>query len=777
MRIKYIQTMLATSMLLLLINSFFIGCGNPEAPKIENYYFEYWDVCEGDGEWKTIEEGDTIYRSPLRARANITDNTAVVNPNLTITSDRIGLDVDDPIDLEDYAFEQSGVVCSNDSSDSYFNCEWTCEKVDGDLDYFQCGIKKAKYFIRGDILTLSVPITEGGEIVETLEWEILVSEASDTGDCLSGCRTLKVYRLGDYSDYDSDDDFLKVEGTIMGDDPADPDERKILFSRSSDTLTVDKDGAVIIKIFDSDQIDADNPPTMEWKSLTKWNGEMQLPLTAQTGYFEKTFQLLYPKYLSDIDSVPEYSLAIEASDVADQKKDSGRISTKDVTFSFNPEGGSACTEKPEINSLNIEVGDDIEIETDTARQTVYGKVSSWAGQIKSLRIRLCNVETCDDKEKSYFIDPATLNIYNTIYEPGYFNTSIELVSDWDDVGADGYGLIDDGENVSNYIEITATDMTGSSVDQSVHTVASKFNFTPPTSTTASPVISILESFPVLSTIDITLAVTDKIRMKVKATDNTGQPRLSRTEYLCHQDTTESPWDGWEINTPRCSIECSSVSSLELNAAGEYKKNSWEWDEMPAWECDSGLLDGEGNVNEAYIPTEEFIIVYRAIEIGVDPVSTSMEVHISPSVVEEAVTYTASYLTATQGPNVGLKIKVDGVQKEEAEFNLEAGETLSIDEITISKINTRLNEIIVFPKDADNYPDLDPDATTTTTFRYDWPWEKINNLLDAGETTLCIGAQSVSGHATLYKLEFAEVDTEISVAVEQTDEADIGLCGG
>ncbi len=795
MRKNYLLNILTTGMFLLLINSFIVGCGKSEDPKIENVRLYYWDVCSGDsGSWKKIyalpnnpQVTVPLSASPVLIRAEITDNTAVVNPTLTITGARTGLK--EAVTESVAGQRDDDVECSGVASESKFNCQWTCMKDPSSPDDpppFQCALEAAKYLLRGDQLTLSVPTISG----TTLQWNILVSEASDADGC-TGCRVLKVSSVGDYSTYDFADNFLTVEGTTTEGGLL---QRSIPLGRSSDVMAVDKENGIIIKILDSGQVDSDNLPTITWKSLEKWNSrdekyERMLILDAKTGYFEKEFYLLDPRardtggVLTTTEGVSTYRVTIEASDIADQKKDSGRVTTNSYYFNFDPvDPVCSGNEAPSIEDLNI---DDIDpVETATARQTISAKVSSWTGEIKSLQINLSNKDEVTDpeyKEVDFFVNPESFSLY-----AGTFETSIELVSDWD-----GDGVID-SEEVSNYLKITAIDIKG---EESV--VSSEFVFQPPVTTDALPQITIAESFPVLPVEDFpftSLGGEEKIRVRVKATDNTGQPTFSKSQYFCSQDTdaTNPPY-AWEINVPRCpEDECTpevppeiELDSLPLNATGEYPENSWQWDEMP-FVCD----EGDGGLDDG----EEIVIVYRATEkkenVGENPACNSLEVHISPDEEAGAGTYTASSLTETGGPNVTLTIMKQGVVQAENFFILNSDETLSIAEITIYKNISPLNEIVVFPEDKsvddtsvaypDGYPEGYPELGDELSTPFTWAWDNINALLLEGEDRLCLGARSVSGHATLVLLEFVEVSAgsgTFLVGVTRTDEFDLGLCGG
>ena len=119
-----------------------VGCGNPEAPKIENVRLSYWDSLTGDGSWVTIEDGGVAPQSPVRIEGTITDNTAVVNPRITWIGERGDVD------------EEKFTECS-DGVREFYECVMDCEEAREGL--FECNpLLPAAKLIRGDRYALTM---------------------------------------------------------------------------------------------------------------------------------------------------------------------------------------------------------------------------------------------------------------------------------------------------------------------------------------------------------------------------------------------------------------------------------------------------------------------------------------------------------------------------------------------------------------------------------------------------------------------------------------------
>jgi hypothetical protein len=682
-----------------------VGCGNPEAPKIENVRLSYWDSIppkpedpdwEPDWEpgWESLEDGEIAPQSPVRIQGTVTDNTAVVNPRIAW----IGLR--DDVDEEDFKECSDGVK-------EFYECEMECKETR--QGFFECSpLLPAAKLIRGDRYTLTMTTKAD----ETFELEVAVAEAQDLLVPESESEPINVqenYRVLRVSSLNEDPNpFLwslfqrKKEGGSW------------LPLRSGDVLALGSgDSAFQIAVEEPEGMELESPPNATWRSLVKWNNEFFLNWDARSGAFTEQFQLFDPRVEGQmIDGVgaPTYRYVVSAQDVPDQKTDVFRSTEVAAELLFSPDSAS---EDPD---LELEGEDEDFIKTTSPAELIDGQVESSSGEVRSLLYMLSKGPESTDGRVQY-VDSDLISL------TGRFSATVVYVSDWN-----GDGIIDEeGEEggILNYVEAVALDVQGNWARTPV-----SFVFVLPTSTDASPELEIRQLFPALDKNgEALLPFGEEVRLRARAADDRGQPRLSGWQCDCVAE--EVP-----INEDRC--PCGEVQSGDLNAGGEFPVNPWEW-----------------IVIEPVSQTRESIAVLRATEKVErrkdipEAKFTSIEINLEPE--GEAHKMTVG-IPETRGPAVTLKNLQNGdIVEDPNAFIVEASMIRNI---------SKLNQITAL------YNGLPQGTPTYTSLTGAFFWDLQGVTVQEGDR-ICVGAVSVDGHATLNVLEFANTEEGLLVGVTVT----------
>jgi len=344
-------------------------------------------------------------------------------------------------------------------------------------------------------------------------------------------------------------------------------------------------------------------------------------------------------------------------------------------------------------NLEVDGEDEGLVETSVSAQSIGGKVESFSGEVRSLAFRLSDGPEGSRSRLLYF-NPTDISL------AGAFTTTMVYVSDWD-----GDGVVDEGGEeggIPNTLDAVALDVQGNWTYTTVPIV-----FLPSTKADRPPDLQILEISPALDKDQqATLPFGEELRVRARAADDRGQPELSG--WACHCVSKEPL-----INADRC--PCELLGTGELNAGGEFPQDPWEW-----------------IVVEPVSETQESIAVLRATE-KVDEEDekpeakfSGIEIDLEPESEEDVYKISVS-LPEISGPNVIL-------------VNLKNGDIVDpnglIVQATIFANVSELNQIIALwngePRGAPTYD------SETAAFR------------------ICVGATSVTGHATLYLLEFATI---------------------
>ena len=529
---RHLRLTMKVGMVFLACAILSVGCGNPEAPKIENVRLSYRDSLTGDGSWLTLQDGGVAPQSPVRIQGSITDNTAVVNPRITWIGARG--------DVDEEGFKE----CS-DGLREFYECEMEGEETG--QGFFECNpLLSAAKLIRGDRYTLTM-ITKADE---TFGLEVAVSEAQDLLvpesesepiDVQENYRIIRVYSLNE-----DPNPFLwslfqrKKEGGSW------------LPLRSGDVLVLGSgDSAFQIAVEEPEGMELETPPSATWRSLVKWNNAFFLNWDARSGDFREQFQLFDPRVEGQmIGGVgePTYRYVVSAQDVPDQKTEVFRSTEVAAEAIFSPD---AASEKPD---LELDGEDEDFIKTKRPAEIIGGQVESFSGEVRSLLYVLSKGPESSDGRVQY-VDSDLISL------TGKFSATAVYVSDWN-----GDGIIDKvGEEggIPNYFEAVALDVQGNWSRTSV-----SIFFQLPTTTDASPELEIREIFPVLNKDgEALLLFGEEVRLRARAADDRGQPKASG--WLC-----DCVGEELQINEDRC--PCGEVRSGDLNAGGEFPGDPWEW---------------------------------------------------------------------------------------------------------------------------------------------------------------------------------------------------------
>jgi hypothetical protein len=720
MRTSNLRATVAIGGAFLFISLLSFGCGNPEAPQITKVRLSYWDSIipvpedpEWFPDWMSLEDGEVAPQSPVRIQGNVTDNTAVVNPRITWIGDRVDVD-------------ESGFTECSEGTKEFYECEMSCEETRA--GFFECNpLLPARKLIRGDLFLLTLVTSEG----EEYELEIQVSEAQDLLVPESESDPIQIQE--DYR-------ILRVLSLTKGPNPFlwSLLQRKVVGGpwlplRSGDFLALGSgDEAFQIAVEVPEGVALDVPPSAAWRSLVKWNDKSYLNWDATTGDFVEKFQIFDPRDRQEmIDGVgaSTYRYVVSAEDVPDQKTKVFRSSQVARELVFLPE---TATREPD---LEVDGEDKELVKTSKSAENISGKVKSFSGEVRSLAFRLSDGPEGSRNRLLYF-NPTDISL------EGKFTTTMVYVSDWN-----GDGVVDESneeENgIPNTLDAVALDVQGNWTYTTVPIV-----FLPSTKKDQAPELQIQEIFPALDKDqEAALPFGEEVRVRARAADDRGQPAFSAYECTC---VAEEPL----INDERCPCEALTGGTktpereddwVDLNAGGEFPQDPWEW-----------IVIGPSS------ETQESFRVLLAKEKVEDPKDrltakfSGIEIDLKPETEEDVYNISVS-LRVTSGPNVLL-------------IGLKNGDIVDphglIVQATIYANVSALNEIVALwngePRGAPTY-----DSETAAFL-----WDLQAFTVREGDR-ICVGATSVTGHVTLYLLEFA--DTTDGLLLGVTGTSNTGEC--
>jgi hypothetical protein len=609
------------------------------------------------------------------------------------------------------------VECA-DGDKEFYECEMSCEETrEG---FFECApLLPARKLIRGDLFLLTMK-TEG----EEYELQVEVSEAQDLLVPESESEPIRIredYRiLRIFSLTEEPNPFLwsllqrKVAGGPW------------LPLRSGDFLALGAgDEGFQIAVEVPEGVQMDGPPSATWSSLVKWNGDLFLNWDARSGDFVEEFQIFDPRLRDQssgevIEGEGEpstFRYTVSAEDVPDQKTEEFRYAQAIRELLFAPE---IATKEPD---LQVDGDEEDLVEATVAAESINGSVQSFSGEVRSLAFRLSDGPEGTRSRLLYF-DP------NDIQLLGAFTATLVYVSDWNEDG-----IVDEWNEetgIPNTLDAVALDVQGNWTYTTV-----PVEFFPATSTDGNPELQILEIFPSVDTNqEALLPFGEELRVRTRAADDRGQPELSGWQCNC---VAEEPL----INEDKC--PCELVGIGELNAGGEFPQNPWEW-----------------VVVEPVSETQKSIGVLRAtekVDEGDDKREakfSGIEVSLEPEAEEEAYKMKVS-LQEILGPNVILS-------------GLQNGDIVDpnglVVQATIFANVSEVNQIkALWNREPRGTPTYDNETGV-------FLWDLQEYTVREGDR-ICVGATSVTGHANLYLLDFA--DTVDGLLLGLTSTTDLLEC--
>ena len=679
----------ALALALFILLAAFMGCGDPESPVISNILITYWEAATET--WISIPNGGTAEGSPVRIQGDITDNTAVVDPTMTMIADR-----------RDQEFQEGGAFQGkcNGESDDFFECEMDCTFVEGQ-DYSVCSpALSSSALIRGDrfVLTLKADVTEVQEEEtaeqgsadtdeETFELEILVREAVklDPGgqNIEQEYRILKVYNIqGDPNPFLWALEYRKTGGgnwsTLRSGD-------YLLLTSGDDLfqLRVKKEVTQAGETAALKTYTLKDAPEATLESMVKWNQFSGLGLAAKTGGFEGQFNFFDPRVTLETDEEPLYRFLLAAQDVPDQGDGSIRYADENNRFEvlFSP---PEIVPLPDIEVSGLEEGETVD--TTVASSTLLGTVWSGAGEVESLEFILSNGGDDEDPDKPSLRERVLSFPPQSLTLSAGFSIPLELVSDWgknctkaaeDPVDCNIVG----GEGgIVNELKVVAFSMREGDVEVKAGETTNRvekvytYEFLSPESTESPPSIDSVEISPLLSDAgEGFLPVipdgegvlkAETMRVWARASDDNGQPGVSYGWCSCISETgwiDSGVWnDRCGIDRDELEVECKdgTIPEDDLNASGQFPQNPWDWMKVTPYpgmeKCDSTDPNDQEGVNCSNYPFTN-VAVFTAIEQEGErgePLMTTMEIVLEQEEEEASFLFPVPKLV-NSGPTVTL----------------------------------------------------------------------------------------------------------------------------
>lgn len=677
-----------------------VGCGDPQAPKIEDLRLAYQDPA--DGSWVELQDGDNAPASPIRITGKITDNTAVVDPRVTVMGKR------------------------RDADDVVFACVRTG-------DFYACDLPAipAEDLKRGDRIFLQE--VDGETVLQ--EVQIWVSDFDD----VSAAESLRLLKLSA---------SVEGPGDLLRSLYREPGQSGRL--RSGDALRAGRQGSDQLRLYvrAPDGRDfAGLGGTWYRRDLFKWSQRFSLNVKATDGTFTTTLQLFDPSEAGrPLDLAPQYDFTISAYDAPDQKEDLGRYAERALRLVFWPPRGEDETPRgtrqdlfpPTVELEGIEEETE-PVSTDGPTQVLSGSVLDNAGEIRSLQIHLSNRpagEAGDPgyREKVLFYDPGWLSL------DGVFAANLRFCSDWDENGV--IDVLEEGKGVLNYVWVVTRDINGL---ERVFPSAFCYEFVPPATDDVAPGLDLFEIDPKVDASGRgSLPAGEVLRIRGVASDNSGQPEV---EWWECSNCPEPPTGDWQIlNENLCA--CSLKRTFFGDPAGQFPDRPWEWIEISS---------------EAF--SAETVLVLRAVEKVRSSGKTAAALFSGREVRhlddgDDPGRFVVLPLE-TLGPLVNLigpQPVPDGTVLTEEDPEIEGAFLADFGklEATVSPHYSRLNQIVARVSGARIQEE--PGRCKLPSYNGDTAmleWDLGRVSVREGDR-VCMGGVSLTGHAVLYLWQFERV---------------------
>jgi len=740
------------------------GCGNPEPPQIRNVQITYWDSA--NAAWSPLKDGLTAEGSPVRIQGQIVDNTAVVDPVLSLIGRRQDVD----------AWKQPGFQDSCDgAAGEFFSCKMEIREEEDVYALYPA--LKAEDLIRGDLYLISLKAREERSAGVGRQLHAAVNE--ETKDFQIQVRVKEALELDGDGKIRQDYRILEVNNLLGDPNPflwalsyrnAPGGQEKPL--RAGDSLRLQgesRDEVFQICLARVVQVRPDPDTTITyrlespeknsavWKSLGKWNQSFGLSLNAKTGDFSLQFVLLDPRTeeeIDDPDNAPQYAFVLAAHDVPDEGDGQVRWARwgidPPVRFLFSPPPQvqpQPQQQDPAIVINGYTAGGTTE--TATAFNLLTGSFSSAAGEVKGLQFVLGNGESGDNRERRvHSLDPDLFAL------SGAFSGSLHLVSNWQNPAPGQYGV------VPNLLKVLAFGMreTEPASGGGAHFLAAdptqndyRFDFAPPVFTRSPPSLQLVKIFPELNASGVAyLPPGESLRVRAWANDDGGQPEVA--SWRCSCEAEPDPLNPTGVLCRDCEAGNAmeegedAIRSNDLDAAGQFPENPWRWMQ----------------VTPESEPASEFrkldVAVFRASERQADgaaPLFAAAAVAIQKKEETFPDWYTVSLpVVVTRGPLVNL---LNGPRNGEritpqAPFDLSA---------TFSPNGVPLNRKLAL------WNGIYRGVLTLDEATQAWNW-LVPEAPRAGDR-ICIGAESVTGHRAVYLYEFIDAGDQLFVGLALTSD--------
>jgi len=710
----------AGSLSLLLLAAACAGCADPQPPEFSNFRISYESVA---GDWVRVADirDGVAEGSRVLLEGIITDNTAVVDPYLSLIAQRN--------DVAQWAQEPFAGSCRGEPY-NYYACDLTCAKPPEGGDFYVCDpALPAASLIRGDRYIVALAADAG-----IYEMEVRVREAVRFDASYAApeeeYRVLQlINNVGDPNPflwglrYRSRQD---AQGNWLNDEPL----------RYGDALRLDPGEDAWFQLLVDETVmlggtayTLTEPPAVTWKSLFKWNQYFPLALDPKTGAFAVIFQFFDPRAaqaVADPEEAALYTFSVDAHDVPDQSDGKVRARREAYPVRFVPPAQGVPAPTLVINELG-ESGTVIE-ETSVSSYLLSGVVSSVAGEVKSLEFALSN--EAGDRSRVHAVDAGLISLL------GAFSVNVELVSDWGDGGG---GDPASAGPVLNRLQVVAYDMRGQFTVNEY-----EFPFLPPAAV-SPPALSYLEFFPTLGTsAEALLPAGESICMRAVASDNGGQPEASSQMCSCAPEEELAA-----INDARC--ECGEELPWSMDASGRFPEHPWE------------IIRMEPTVAQ---PLENLALL-RAREpsgAGSPGLFAALGVTLAPDEAADAYAVTAS-LAVSSGPIDGQIAPANGSVLGPAD-DLTVQVSVLQNVLPVQRLIARYNGRR--PEEVQGL--AGPTVAFGGVGDYVLGWTFEAGQVGQG-TRICLGGESVAGHQTIHLLEFTAVLGGWMVGVSTvTDEA-------
>ncbi len=709
------------------------SCADPEDPSITQVKLFTKDIVNDT--WNEVDlarSQGVVDRSPIRIQGVITDNTAVVDPTLTMEASRTDL-------IEGGGGGHAGlpVMCELKEEGSEYLC-WHLGAPQGPAltddaivagDYVEVVAKHNQ----GDSSIVQVLFTDYGS-------HRVVRFKSAQGSSIDLTEHVRLYTCSSCGD------------TASPEPVCTPKQSGDSWVRGDDTSRCLKIG------IDAEQV---SEPTVVVKSLSRWQVISPLDVNPKTGFFSQEFQLIDPRRQGLSQAVYEqegattYTLMVAARDAADQKTGKTRTSRISLTCQFDPSHQEQ--ERPVI-FLNEAQEHDV-LDASGSTQRLSGILLDNAGEPRQVCLTISNEPPPDEltagnlyTTEPYYYDLSTLSL------KGVFALSTSLISDWD-----GDGIVDSRVRVWNKMSLTVRDRndtgdgpTCSNGDLNCVTFSFWVGFKPPQPDTSSPNIAITETIPAWDhTGVITVRSPESLRIRGTAWDDAGQPEVEWLVQACEAWSTE-PEDN--VNVSRCRTVRRGTFPTDIT--GQFPAGQWEWLEIP-------FSDLGTNTHIVFVAREKKASPYLAEGAK----CTGLEIaQFVETPYAEQPTLTGSVSSAdTRGPLVTVTLYKAMADQWMA---LRSGDVIGVQEHlkiegTILPRSTTLKEVVALMNG--RVPtDRGMPSYMSDSVHANFSWDLGTVTLAEGDE-ITVGGRSVTGHMALSVVEFSGAPSDgLRVAISQRE---------